>query len=79
VGPGTVNTDLVLAKNQSITERMKMQLRFEFYNLFNRVQLAQPGNLIADPGTFGLSTATVSRPDGTSSARQIQLALKLSF
>jgi hypothetical protein len=79
VGPGTVNTDLVLAKNQSITERMKMQLRFEFYNLFNRVQFAQPGNLIADPGTFGLSTATVSRPDGTSSARQIQLALKLSF
>ena len=56
-----------------------MQLRFEFFNLFNRPQFAQPGNHIQDPGTFGLSTATVTRSDGTTSARQIQLALKLMF
>jgi hypothetical protein len=79
VGPGTINTDLVLSKAQSLTERLSAQLRFEFYNLFNRVQFSQPGNAIADPGTFGVSTATITRPDGTSSNRQIQLALKLMF
>ena len=39
---------------QSLTERVRMQLRVEFYNLFNRPQFAQPGNLIQDPGTFGV-------------------------
>ncbi len=78
-GPGTINTDLVLSKMQTLTERARLQLRFEFFNLFNRVQLAQPGNLIENPGTFGLSTSTVIRSDGTTSARQIQLALKLMF
>jgi hypothetical protein len=79
VGPGTINTDLVLSKAQRLTERLSAQLRFEFYNLFNRVQFSQPGNSIANPGTFGVSTSTVTRPDGTSSNRQIQLALKLLF
>jgi hypothetical protein len=56
-----------------------MQLRFEVYNLFNRVQFSQPGNNLANPGTFGISTTTLTRSDGTSSNRQIQLALKLRF
>jgi hypothetical protein len=79
VGPGTINTDFVLSKDQSLTEQLRAQFRFEFYNLFNRVQLSQPGNDISAPGTFGVSTFTVTRPDGTSSNRQIQLALKLIF
>jgi hypothetical protein len=79
VGPGTINTDLVLSKEQSLSERMSAQLRFEFYNVFNRVQFFQPGNSIDDPGTFGISSATITRPDGTSSNRQIQVALKLRF
>ena len=79
VGPGIINTNAVLSKEQSLTERVKMQLRFEFYNLFNRPQFAQPGNSLASPGTFGVSTATITLPDATSSSRQIQLALKLNF
>jgi Carboxypeptidase regulatory-like domain len=79
VGPRLINTDLVLSKTQSLTERVQMQLRFEVYNLFNRVQFSQPGNNLANPGTFGISTTTLTRSDGTSSNRQIQLALKLRF
>jgi len=56
-----------------------MQIRSEFYNVFNHTQFLQPGNLLASPGTFGLSSGTITRPDGTTSARQIQLALKLMF
>ena len=66
-------------KNQDITERVKLQLRFEFYNLFNRVQFGQPDNAIADIGTFGTSSSQLGQPDGTTGARQIQFGLKLLF
>ena len=78
-GPNEVNVDSALLKNTSITERAKLQLRFEFFNLFNHTQFGQPGNSIAAPGTFGLSTSTLTRPDGTTSARQIQVAAKFIF
>ncbi len=78
-GPGVNNWNTALMKNQSITERVKLQLRFEFYNLFNRVQFGQPDNLIADTGTFGMSSGQVGQPDGTTGARQIQFAMKLLF
>jgi len=78
-GPNEVNVDSALLKNTSITERAKIQLRFEFFNLFNHTQFGQPGNAIAAPGTFGLSTSTLTRADGTTSARQIQVAAKFIF
>lgn len=81
-GPRYYNTDLNLAKNTSITERMNLQFRAECYNVFNRIQFAVPGasgDTIASPGTFGQSLSTLTQPDGTTSARQIQLALKLIF
>jgi Carboxypeptidase regulatory-like domain/TonB dependent receptor/TonB-dependent Receptor Plug Domain len=78
-GPGMVNFDAAVLKDTAITERARFQLRFEFFNLFNHAQFAQPGNAFASPGTFGISTATIGRPDGTTSARQIQLAGKFIF
>jgi hypothetical protein len=78
-GPGVNNWNASLLKDQSITERVKLQLRFEFYNLFNRVQFAQPDNLIYDRGTFGYSSAQIGQPDATTGARQIQFAMKLLF
>jgi hypothetical protein len=78
-GPNYTNADTVLMKNVHVTERFRMQIRSEFYNLLNHPQFRQPGNVIENPGTFGLSAGTLTRPDGTTSARQIQLALKLNF
>lgn len=78
-GPSHTNMDMVLMKNIRLTERFRMQIRSEFFNLFNTPQFAQPGNIIENPGNFGLSTTTINRPDETTSARQIQLAVKLNF
>jgi len=78
-GPGINNTDFVITKRISMTERTRLDLRFEFYNLFNRVQFNQPDNSIADGSGFGQSTSELVRPDFTTGARQIQLALKLTF
>jgi hypothetical protein len=78
-GPVYYNTDMVLAKTATVTERVKMEFRWEVYNIFNRTQFFQPGNLLQDPQTFGQSTETLTRADGTTSARQMQLGLKLNF
>ncbi len=77
-GPGVDNWNVVLAKDTPIRERLKLELRFEFYNLFNRVQFLQPDNLIQDT-TFGQSSGTIVQPDGTTGARQIQFGAKLIF
>ena len=78
-GPGINNFDTVLNKQVGIHERVNLDIRFEFYNLFNRVQFAQPDNLLADTTLFGHSTAEAFRPDFTTGARQIQLGMRLSF
>ncbi|HWO36805.1 MAG TPA: hypothetical protein VNO32_49120, partial [Candidatus Acidoferrum sp.] len=78
-GPHYTNADVVLMKNIHINERFRMQLRSEFFNLLNHPQFQQPGNLVEQTNTFGLSTQTITRPDATTSARQIQLALKMLF
>ncbi len=81
-GPRYYDTDVNLVKNTHFTERVNLQFRAEVYNVFNRIQFDQPGasgNTLASPDTFGQSLSTITQPDGTTSARQIQLALKLIF
>ena len=78
-GPGVNNFDAVISKRTSLGERVKLETRFEFYNVWNRVHFDQPGNLFQDPGTFGVSTSQTGRSDGTSGARQLQFAMRLIF
>jgi hypothetical protein len=85
-GPGLVDFDLAFAKKAKITERVGLEFRVEGYNIFNHPHFTNPGadaaslgNLIAAGPLFGVITSTVGRPDGTTSARQVQAALKLSF
>ena len=48
-GPGYSDVDFSIFKNFQFTERFKLQLRAEYYNLFNRV------NLATGPGSVDLS------------------------
>jgi hypothetical protein len=43
-GPGVSRADFSVAKNFSITERIKMQFRMDFFNLFNHPQYNNPNN-----------------------------------
>jgi hypothetical protein len=70
---------MLLQKTSRLSERVNLQLRAESYNLFNRVQFGQPGNLIFNPGTFGQSTSEARQADLTTGARQMQFGMKLSF
>jgi len=84
-GPGFWDWDVTLAKRMAITERVKAELRFEGYNIFNHPHFLNPGtdalgigNLIGQ-SQFGVITSTYTQPDFTTSARQIQVALKIIF
>ncbi|MGC2095213.1 MAG: hypothetical protein WA646_01620, partial [Candidatus Sulfotelmatobacter sp.] len=84
-GPGFWDWDVTLAKRMSITERVKAELRFEGYNILNHPHFLNPGTDAAGNGNligqsqFGVITGTYTQPDGTTSARQIQVALKIVF
>lgn len=70
-GPGRKNTDMALAKDFPIGEKLKAQFRAESFNAFNNVNLGAPGGNLSTPA-YG---RIVSAEDG----RIYQLALKLGW
>jgi hypothetical protein len=84
-GPGFWNSDLAFSKTTKLGERFKLETRFEGFNIFNHPHFLNPGTDSAGVGNliesslFGIITGTQSQPDGTTSARQIQVAMKLTF
>ncbi len=54
--PGFAEWDAAFVKNTKIVESVNFQLRFEFFNLFNRVNLNSVDTNLSD-GTFGRSTS----------------------
>jgi hypothetical protein len=64
--------DTPLGRRSSGAERMDLQFRGEFFNLFNIVNMGLPANIMTGSG-FG----EISKTAGTS--RQIQLSLKIIY
>jgi hypothetical protein len=92
-GPGTKNIDFSLFKNFQVAESKTLQVRAEFFNLFNTPQFNNPA--ATAPGPSATSTTLVPNlvagsPYGTISSagspttfqrisREIQLAAKFTF
>jgi len=88
-GPKQTNVDLSVIKRFSIRETKNVELRAEFFNLFNHVNFANPisnlsavpstsidpnsGRIVGSPGDFGRIISTSNNP------RLIQFAIKLNF
>ena len=73
-GPGLVNFDWSLFKNFTITERMKLQFRWETFNTLNHPNFGNPGSTFIPGATnFGNITGTAT------GMRQQQLGLKFLF
>lgn len=71
IGPGTSNFDFSLFKNTRLGERLTVQFRTEFFDLFNRPNFNLPVDDITNPN-FG---KILSARD----PREIQFALKFIF
>jgi hypothetical protein len=70
--------DFSIAKTTKLGERLRLQLRAEFFDLFNHANLGQPGN-VAGSSSFGRITNTRFPTGESGSSRQIQFALRLIF
>jgi hypothetical protein len=57
-GPGFATVDASLVKNTTLHENVKLQLRAEMFNIFNRLNLANPSGSFTS-SNFGRSTTTV--------------------
>jgi hypothetical protein len=71
-GPGLATFDMSLIKSFPVKERMAIQFRSEFFNLFNRPNFGNPYNVQRVTARFG-------RIESAGDPRILQFALKLSF
>jgi len=72
-GPGYVNADLSFFKDFALTEDVKLQTRFEFFNATNTPHFANPNSDLSYGSTFGSITRTYGN------MRILQAAVKLLF
>jgi Carboxypeptidase regulatory-like domain len=78
-GPGLATLDFSLLKVTPLTEKIKLQFRAEFFNILNHTNFGIPNTVVfTAAGTTPSPTAGVITSTSTSS-RQIQFGLKLSF
>lgn len=79
-GPGLNNWDLSLFKNVPLfKERLRMQMRGEFYNAFNHTQFTTWNVKATFDAQGNQSNALFGQDTAAAPARRIQLALRLTF
>lgn len=74
-GPRFVNTDFALLKATKLSEKVSLQFRAEFFNLFNHPSRTKPNAVLENAGGFGF--ADLGETDAP--PRRLRLALKLIF
>jgi len=80
-GPRYFDSDLALFKNFSITERAKAQFQFQFYNIFNHVNLGNPDGCVdcVDGNTHLNTGGKITGIAANSQLRSLTYGFKLSF
>ncbi|OLE50907.1 MAG: hypothetical protein AUG51_25745 [Acidobacteria bacterium 13_1_20CM_3_53_8] len=71
-GPGRQTLDLALYREFALTERVRFQLRGEFFNALNHTNLGMPNRFVNTP-QFGTIT------EAATPGREVQLGMRLSF
>jgi hypothetical protein len=71
-GIGPFNVDAAVQKTFQVREGFQLNLRGEFFNLFNHANFNLPGTNVSSTSTFGVI-------NGASDPRILQIGLRLSF
>ena len=75
VSPRLANVNFALMKNTKLGEKVTLQIRSEFFNLFNHPNRTRPDGIVENAGGYGF--ADLGETDAT--PRRIRIALKLMF
>jgi hypothetical protein len=85
-GFGAWQVDFAIHRQFNLTERVNLQFRAEFFNLFNHPNFGAPQNFLCGTGCFGLANSTLNNSLGGLNSlyqlggpRSIQFALKVVF
>jgi hypothetical protein len=80
-GPGFSDVDLSIIKNIPLRERLKIQLRAEMYNLFNRINLASGTGTVSGSGIISDTIGDFNGAPGIGpgEAFNMQLVAKIIF
>jgi outer membrane receptor protein involved in Fe transport len=87
-GPGYINFDMAFSKTTALTERLKLEFRAEFFNMFNHANFQNPGNPASQGNGTNINSAQFGQITSTGvgfgnlydpQPRIIQLAMRLSF
>jgi len=70
--PWWLNENITLSKSVDFTERVRLTLRFEAFNLFNRVRMGGPDSTVTSPN-FGVIRSQGNDP------RRMQFGIKINF
>jgi len=87
IGPPLFSVDSSIKKDIGFSERLKLQMRLDAFNIFNHPNFGSPGNTLSSdhldangvpiPGSGGFGTITSL--NSNVSMRQLQVSLKLVF
>jgi hypothetical protein len=72
-GPSYWNLDAAVLREISLTEKVKLNIRAESFNVLNHTAFAVPARNITTPATFGQITSTANQ------ARQFSFSARLKF
>jgi hypothetical protein len=80
-GPGFSDVDLSVIKNIPFTERVRLQLRAEMFNIFNRINLASGAGSVGSNGVVGDTIGDFNGAPGLGPGEpfNVQLAAKIIF
>ncbi|HEY3838215.1 MAG TPA: TonB-dependent receptor [Bryobacteraceae bacterium] len=79
-GPDFINFDMSLFKNVRIRERATVQIRGEFFNVFNHPSFSNPTATLVTTSSGSISASSFGNITSTSNnPRQIQLGARLTF
>jgi hypothetical protein len=78
-GPGLMETDLSLTKTFAFSDRLNLQFRSEFFNIFNHTNFNVSNPVVFASATGGPSPTAGVITATTTASRQIQFGLKLMW
>jgi len=70
--PWNLNENITLSKNVNFTEQVRLTLRFEAFNIFNRVRMGGPDSTVTS-ANFGIIRSQGNDP------RRMQFGIKITF